>query len=116
MKLFLKRIRSYLPVTLPVSVTSLNQFIDDVIELSGPYADRNSMAFAISSMIIHQPAGRGWTTKNTFVQGMRKSAANQVASQIFQDIKEQQNKKLAEDTAAKQAKAVESSVQETQKT
>ncbi len=90
MQLFIKRVLSHLPSRLPVGMTEFYKFADDIIELSGPYADVDSMRFAIASAIIHLPHTRGLCTKNFFVQTMRKSAANQVASQVFQDIKQKQ--------------------------
>lgn len=107
-KLAVKRILSYLPSKLPVGVTEFNSFAQDILDLSGNYADKDSMTFAIASMVIHLPAGKGYASKNHFIQGLRKSAANQVASQVFQDIKTRQEavlKKQAEDTAAALAKA-----------
>lgn len=95
MKLLLKRLLSYLPSKLPVGMTELEKFIDDIIELSGKYADRDSMAFAIDSILIHAPSHSGSLSKNYFVVRLRKSAANQVASQSFQDIKIRQAEALA---------------------
>lgn len=99
-----KRVLSYLPTKLPVGRTEFSSWADSIIELSGEYADRDSMTFAIASMVIHLPAGTAAVPKNHFVKSLRKSAANQVASQVFQDIKTKQaevqaQQKLAEDTA-----------------
>src|ERR1019366_2761482 len=90
MKLLLKRLLSYLPTKLPVGLTEFNTWADSIMELSGQYADSNSMRFAIASMVIHLPSGTGAISKNHFVKGLRKSAANQVASQVFQDVKQRQ--------------------------
>lgn len=86
----LKRILSYLPTKLPVGLAAFHKFANDIIELSGPYADEDSMKFAIASQIIHLDSNRGSVTKNRIVKAMRKSAANQIASQVFQDIKTKQ--------------------------
>lgn len=101
MSLFLKRVFSYVPTLLPVGLSQFYTWSDSILELSGDYADKESMRFAIASMVIHLPAGKGFCSKNHFVQGLRKSAANQVASQVFQDIKNKQ----AEATAKQQAEA-----------
>lgn len=90
MKLLLKRILSYFPTPLPVGLTQFDTWADSIIELSGEYADRDSMRFAIASMVIHSDANRGSVPKNSFVRKLRKSAANQVASQVFQDVKAKQ--------------------------
>lgn len=96
MKLILKRLLSRLPTKLPVGMTEFNAFADAIIELSGNYADQDSMRFAVASMIIHADARYGALPKHYFVVRLRKSAANQVASQVFQEIKTKQ----AEATAA----------------
>jgi hypothetical protein len=103
MKKLLKRLVSYLPSKLPVGMTEFNEFADSIIELSGKYADTDSMRFAIASMIIHLGPQKSAVAKNHFVRSLRKSAANQVASQVFQDIKTKQQEAveaaLAEETA-----------------
>jgi hypothetical protein len=101
MKLFLKRVFSYFPSKLPVGQTEMNEFLNDIIELSGEYADRTSMEFAIASILIHAPSDRGSLSKKYFVDRLRKSAANQVASQVFQDIKMKQEQQKSEVTAPK---------------
>lgn len=103
--LAIKRLLSYLPTKLPVGTTQFDTFADDIIELSGQYADRDSMRFAIASMIIHADHKAAALSKNYFVTRLRKSAANQVASQVFQDIKTLQDAKLkqAEVTATTEA-------------
>jgi len=107
LSLLLKRILSRLPSKLPVGVKEFEKFADDIIELSGNYADRDSMSFAVASMIIHADARHGALPKNYFVVRMRKSAANQIASQVFQEIKSKQAAQQAaakpsEDTASKE--------------
>ncbi len=89
-------IRSYLPTLLPVGMTAFNAWADDIIALSGQFADRDSMRFAIASILIHTDAKHGSLPMQYFVKRLRKSAANQVASQVFQDVKEAQ-KKLQEE-------------------
>lgn len=109
--LVLKRILSLLPTKLPVGMTQFDKFASDIIELSGPYADEDSMKFAIASQIIHLDARRASVPKNLIVRSLRKSAANQVASQVFQDIKAKQQaafeqaklKQQSEETAKEQA-------------
>ncbi len=102
----IKRLLSYLPTPLPVGVSQFESFADSIIELSGPYADVDSMRFAIASMIIHADHKNAALPKNYFVTRLRKSAANQIASQVFQDIKTRQEltlKTKAEETALKEA-------------
>lgn len=104
----LNRLLSYLPTKLPVGVTEFHIWSDAIIALSGKYADEDSLRFALATMIMHADAKHGALPKAYFVSRLRKVAANQVAGQIFQNIKEKQAeaaaKKQAEDTAS-QAKA-----------
>lgn len=104
-----KRAFSYFPTKLPVGMTEFHAWADSIIELAGPYADPDSMKYAIASALIHLPATRSAIPKNYFVGTLRKAAANQVASQVFQDIKTKQQEAAkaaqAEDTAAKEKAA-----------
>lgn len=115
MKLILKRLLSRFPSKLPVGVADFNTWADSVIELAGPYSDPDSMKQALANMIMH--AGpkkgtdmpRGAIPKNYFVNALRKGAANQVASYVFQEIRNQ--KQAAVDAAVAAAKAAEETKQ-----
>lgn len=105
LKLFIKRILSRFPTPLPVGMSQFETWTSEIIELSGEYANRSSMQFALASMVQHADSKYGSLPKNYFVVRLRKVAANQVASQVFLNIKEQQ----AAAQAAQQAKPVEDS-------
>lgn len=85
---------------LPVGTKEFDVWSDSIIELSGQYADRDSMRFALASIMIHADAKHGSLSKKYFIDRLRKSAANQIASQVFQDIKTKQA-----EAAAKQSEA-----------
>jgi hypothetical protein len=101
MRLIIKRLLSLFPTKLPVGMTEFHKFANEVIELSGKYADDDSMKFAIASQVMHLGAQTSSAPKNYFVRSLRKAAANQVASQVFQDVK------IKQQEAAKQAAAAE---------
>lgn len=110
MKRLFKRLLSYFPAPLPVGLTSFNEWADSIIELSGKFADEDSLKWAISNMVMHLPSTTDRVPKNYFVKCLRKTAANQVCGQVFMDIKEKQKAaqdmaaaKQAEDTAQTQA-------------
>jgi len=107
MRLFLKRLLAYVPTKLPVGMTEMTVWMDSIIELSGQFADQDSMRFAIASILIHADSSKGALPKHYFISRLRKSAANQVASQVFQDIKTKQQ----EAQAAAAAKPVEATTQ-----
>lgn len=90
MTMLLKRTLSYFPSKLPVGMKQFNDWAESIIELSGKYADDDSLRYALASMILHSGSDKGSKPKAYFVNCLRKSAANQVASQIFQDIKAKQ--------------------------
>lgn len=106
LKYVLTVLKSFIPGLLPVGITEFTAWSNDIILLTN-FADVDSLRFAIASMVIHLPANTWLISKHHFVRGLRKSAANQVASQVFQDIKQaQENKhKLAEDSAKQQAES-----------
>lgn len=93
---------SLVPRRLPVGITQFDAWADRIIGLSGQFADKDSMKFALASQIIHLPPQRSVVPDQYFVRSMRKAAANQVASQVFQDIKtkQQEAQKVAQQTAA----------------
>ncbi len=72
---------SYLPSRLPVGITAFHAFADEIIEVGGQYADIDSMKFAIASQIMHMDAYTASVSKQKIIRCLRKSAANQVASQ-----------------------------------
>ncbi len=100
LKLF-KVLSSYFPTPLPVGLPQFETWADDIIELSGKFADLNSMKFALASQLIHSKHDKSSIPKVVFVRMLRKAAANQVASAVFQEIKQQQDAKIAEATADK---------------
>lgn len=103
-RLLLKRILSYIPTPLPVGATEFDAWAASIIQLTGQYAEDTSMRFAIASILIHADSKKGSLSKHYFIARLRKSAANQVASQVFQDIK------LKQDAAQKAAQATEVTV------
>lgn len=112
--LTIKRLLSHLPTPLPVGVTQFNTWADSIIELAGPYASPDGMKQAIANMIMHAAPRKGSDEarssipKNYFVKGLRKGAANQIASHVFQEIQLKQKAALealkkAEEDAKNQA-------------
>lgn len=90
MKRFLLLLKSYLPTPLPVGMTAFNKWAQEVITITGPIADEKSLKYAIASQIIHLDHKKSNMPMQYFVRCLRKAAANQVASQVFQDIKREQ--------------------------
>lgn len=96
-----KVLTSYLPTKLPTGMTEFDNFANDIIELAGNYADEDSMKFVIATNIQHMKQTQDRVSKQFFVRVLRKAAANQIASQVFINIKAKQleAQKQAEATA-----------------
>jgi len=90
-------------------MSEFNTWSDRVILQSGQFADSDSMKFALASQIMHLPPQTSSVPDQYFVRSMRKAAANQVASQVFQDIKIKQQ----EAQKAAQSQPVEATTQPT---
>lgn len=103
----IKTVLSYFPSKLPTGVTAFHAYADEVIELTGPIADVDSLKWAIANQIIHLPPQTSYKPKQYFVRSLMKAAANQIASSVFQDIKLKQQKAAQEAAALaeQQAKA-----------
>jgi hypothetical protein len=110
MKKTLNLVLSYFPSRLPVGVTEFKAFVADILLLTGPMADEDSMIWAIANQIIHLPPQTSHKPKQYFVRSLRKAAANQVASSVFHDIKLKQQR-AAEESAATQNKVADTDVQ-----
>ena len=91
---------------LPVGLTEFNAFAARIIAQAGAFADEDSMKFALATSIIHADASKGSLPDSFFINRLRKAAANQVASQVFQDIKAKQQ--AAQEAAKQQAEATPS--------
>lgn len=91
--------KSYLASPLPVGMSEFESWSNDIIELVGPIADKDSLKYAMASQLMHLDHKVSSIPKQYFVRCLRKAAANQVASQVFQNIKQAQ--------AEAQAKALE---------
>ena len=104
MRLILIRTLSYVPTRLPVGLAEFNAWADSIIGLLGPGFDnvpKDDLYFVLATIVMHLPSGKDSVPKAYFVRSIRKGAANQVAGQIFQEVKKRQ----AEQEAKKQAEA-----------
>ncbi len=95
------------PMPLPVGRTEFMEWSDRIIAKAGQFADSDSMRWALASQVIHLPPQTAFKEDSYFVNSLRKAAANQVASAIFNEIKTKQEeaKKAAEVLAASQQPA-----------
>lgn len=80
---------------LPVGMTEFNEFADRIISKAGEFADRDSLYYALAMELIHADPKTAFTDE-FFVLRLRKVAANQVASQVINNIKAKQEAARAE--------------------
>jgi hypothetical protein len=101
-KLLIKKMLSVFPSDLPVGMTAFNKWMDEVLELTGPIADKTSMTWLVSNEIMHVKSGMDRVPKRYFVKVLRKFAANQLAAAKVNEIKLQQEaaQKAAQQTVA----------------
>lgn len=100
MKLFAKRVLSYLSTPLPVGMTHYQEWSDSVAELIGPIATKEDLDFCIAAEVIRVGPAVCRAPKNYFVKRVRAGAAKQIAGAVFSRIKEDQRKKQLEQAAA----------------
>jgi len=98
---YLNLLLSFFPRPLPLGKSDFYTWSDRIIDLSGEFADRDSMRFALASNLLHLGPQVAYKPDQYFIKSMKKAAANQVASYVFQEIKLNQQK-AAEEAAAKQ--------------
>lgn len=118
MKKGLQLVLSYVPRRLPVGMTEFETWSDRIIDATGPLAERDSMKFALATQIMHLAPQRSSVPDRYFIRSLRKAAANQVASQVFQDIKVRQAElqKAAEEKAKQEAAQAQQSAEVTAST
>lgn len=96
------RFRAYFPSPVPQGITEFESWAKSIIDLYG-FPDNDSVRFALATMILHSGPTAAATSKRYFGLMVKAGAAKQVASQVFQDIKQRQ--KQAEATAILTASA-----------
>lgn len=90
MKNALRNILSYIPRRLPVGITEFTAWSAEIIAITGPLADPDSMRYVIATSVLHLPSTKAYVAPQYFIRTLIKGAANQVSSQIFMDIKVKQ--------------------------
>jgi len=88
-------------VELPVGMPQFEQWSNQIIEKCGSIADPDSMRYVLATAIMHAPPDASSLPDSYFISRVRKAAANQVAAQVFQDIKIKQQ--AAQEAAKTQA-------------
>jgi thiamine pyrophosphate-dependent acetolactate synthase large subunit-like protein len=103
--------RSFFKRDLPVGATEFHKWANNIIDLGGKFADEDSLKFALASAVVHAKHDSSALPDQYFIRLLRKAAANQVASQIFQDIKVKQAAALEEANKLAAAQTAEATAQ-----
>jgi hypothetical protein len=93
------------PTKLPNGATEFETFYKSIVQ-TYDFPDNDSVRFALATMILHAPESMAYAPKFWFVRRLIKGAANQVASQVFTEMKIKQ--KAAEDAAKAEQVRLES--------
>lgn len=89
LKVALKRLLAYFPSLLPQGLTELENWSSDIINTYG-MPDNDSVRFTLAVTILHLDPTTSRKPKAYFGRCLRKAAANQVVSQVIQDLKYKQ--------------------------
>lgn len=98
----LERVLAYIPSRLPVGIHEAEVWAESIIRMA-KLPQNDSMKFALCVKILHLGEAESYKAKEFFIRCLHKAAANQVVSQIINDLKAKQqeaiNKQNAEATA-----------------
>lgn len=105
----LKRLIARIPEKLPTGIAEFNFWSAEIIDIY-EFPDNDSIKFALATMIMHSDSSLGYASKHYFMLRLVKGMANQVAAQIFQDIKTKQQEQLKDAQKLAEAPAKEQAV------
>lgn len=103
-KLFFVKLTHFIPTRIPVGIAEFESWSSSIIKTYG-FPDNDSIRWALAVKILHDGETKALRAKRYFYLAMHKSMANQVVSQVIQDIKTKQQEALAAAQAAEQEAA-----------
>lgn len=87
----LKILRGFFPSKLPVGVTELEAWVDDIIDTySLPTQDKRSTKFVLLATLVNFGGKVSHKSKFYFYLHLHAAATTQVASALFYELKQQQ--------------------------
>lgn len=89
------------PTKLPQGMTEFDAWANDISNVYG-LPSNDSVKFALATMVLHAKSTDAYVPKHYFGMSALKSAANQVAAGVMQDLKQKQAEaiKQAQELAA----------------
>ncbi len=106
LKKLARRVRALFPSALPQGRAEFTVWSNSIIEIY-EMPDNDSVRFALATMIMHLPPTKCFIAKEYFGRSLHKSASNQVAHAMLQELKEKQQ---AEFKAAQERAALEANI------
>lgn len=85
---------------LPIGKTQFMEWSDRIIKGSLIDATSDSLRFSLAAMILHLAPTEAFKEDAYFILSLRKAAVNQTAHSLMTELKEEQEKKRAEETAS----------------
>jgi hypothetical protein len=111
-KNFFVKLTHFLPTKIPTGIAEFESWSSSIIKTYG-FPDNDSVRWALAVKILHDGETKALRAKRYFYLAMHKSMANQVVSQVIQDIKTKQQDALAAAQAAeKEAAAIATKVED----
>lgn len=89
-KFFIKIKQFFNRNLLPQGISAFEPWAADIIKKAG-LPDNDSVKFSVAVMVLHLPSECASKPKSYFIRCLQKAAANQVVSQIIQDLKAKQD-------------------------
>jgi len=88
-KRFFKRVEGFIPTRLPVGLSEYERWTASIIDTYG-FPANDSIRFSLSVMILHMGSTEAYKPKRYFALSLHKAMANQVVSQVINELKAKQ--------------------------
>lgn len=95
------------PRALPVGIEEFEEWSAMIIEDCGLPATPESIKWTLAAMILQLGHTEAFKPNSYFISALRKSAANQVAQQVMEDLKAKKQAEIKAEQEAKDKETVE---------
>jgi hypothetical protein len=104
LKFVVNYLTSFFPTPLPVGIAEFDTWALSILNLTS-FPDNDSTRFSLAVMVLHMDSTTASKPRQYFARALHKAGANQIASQVVQDLKQKQKDaenaaKLSEKPAA----------------
>lgn len=107
-----KRILGFFPTKLPQGMTEFNTWSDSIIEVYQPKADKRSVKFVLSALLMRLGPVECRKSNRYFSLSLQRGAIGEVAAHIMKQMKDEQQAEFeASQKAAIEAKKLEATTE-----